>query len=177
MNQAMPPATLVSLAGVGHRHHGELLHEAQEVDHARQLLVGLCVLLHHALQHRPLHGRDEGRTLRDRAGDGLHVGLRLDHLGGLLQLSIEGVDLLLRGLQHRLHGHWRLGLAALEKQLVDELKTSDEYLAERAKSAELFHLHYAEKKTLQERVGLAGSVALDRFVLNWLSRLNQQRFW
>jgi serine protease SohB len=70
-----------------------------------------------------------------------------------------------------------LGLAALEKQLVDELKTSDEYLAERAKGAELFHLHYAEKKTLQERVGLAGSVALDRFVLNWLSRLNQQRFW
>jgi serine protease SohB len=70
-----------------------------------------------------------------------------------------------------------LGLAALEKQLVDELKTSDEYLAERAKEAELFHLHYAEKKSLQERVGLAASVALDRFTLNWLSRLNQQRFW
>lgn len=70
-----------------------------------------------------------------------------------------------------------LGLAALEKQLVDELKTSDEYLAERAKQAELFHLHYAEKKSLQERVGLAASVALDRFTMNWLSRLNQQRFW
>lgn len=70
-----------------------------------------------------------------------------------------------------------LGLAALEKQLVDELKTSDEYLAERAREAELFHLHYAEKKSLQERVGLAASVALDRFTLNWLSRLNQQRFW
>ena len=70
-----------------------------------------------------------------------------------------------------------LGLAALEKELVDELKTSDEYLAERSKEAELFHLHYAEKKTLQERVGLAASVALDRFALNWLSRLTQQRFW
>lgn len=70
-----------------------------------------------------------------------------------------------------------LGMAALEKQLVDELKTSDEYLAQRAKDADLFHLHFAEKKTLQERVGLAGSVALDRFALNWLSRLNQQRFW
>jgi serine protease SohB len=70
-----------------------------------------------------------------------------------------------------------LGLSALEKQLVDELKTSDEYLAERAKDAELFHLHYAEKKSLQERVGLAASVALDRFTLNWLSRLNRQRFW
>ncbi|HUE92648.1 protease SohB [Pseudomonas sp.] len=69
-----------------------------------------------------------------------------------------------------------LGLSALEKQLVDELKTSDEYLAERAKSTELFHLHYAEKKSLQERVGLAASVALDRFALTWLSRL-QQRFW
>ncbi|WPC07155.1 protease SohB [Pseudomonas sp. MBLB4123] len=70
-----------------------------------------------------------------------------------------------------------LGLAALEKQLVDELKTSDEYLANRAKEAELFHLHFATKKSLQERVGLAASVALDRFALNWLSRLNQQRFW
>ncbi len=70
-----------------------------------------------------------------------------------------------------------LGMTALEKQLVDELKTSDEYLAERAKTAELFHLHYAEKKSLQERIGLAASVAMDRFALTWLSRLNQQRFW
>ena len=70
-----------------------------------------------------------------------------------------------------------LGLSALDKQLVDELKTSDEYLAERARDADLYHLHYVEKKSLQERVGLAASVALDRFSLNWLSRLNQQRFW
>ncbi|MBM7062025.1 protease SohB [Pseudomonas sp. UL073] len=69
-----------------------------------------------------------------------------------------------------------LGQAALGKQLVDELKTSDEYLAEKAKSAELFQLHYAQKKSLQERVGLAASFAADRFVLSWLSRLNQ-RFW
>ncbi|HEX5844137.1 MAG TPA: S49 family peptidase, partial [Pseudomonas sp.] len=70
-----------------------------------------------------------------------------------------------------------LGISALDKRLVDELKTSDEYLAERAKEAELFHLHYAEKKSLQERVGLAASTALDRFALTWLSRLQQQRFW
>jgi serine protease SohB len=69
-----------------------------------------------------------------------------------------------------------LGLAAQEKQLVDELKTSDEYLADRAKTAELYHLHFAQKKSLQERMGVAGSVAVDHFVLNWLSRL-QQRFW
>jgi serine protease SohB len=70
-----------------------------------------------------------------------------------------------------------LGMSALGKQLVDELKTSDEYLAERARDAELFHLHYAQKKSLQERLGVAASVAADRLLLNWWSRLNQQRFW
>ncbi|UUY06961.1 protease SohB [Pseudomonas sp. J452] len=70
-----------------------------------------------------------------------------------------------------------LGIAALDKQLVDELKTSDEYLAERAREADLFHLHYAEKKSLPERFGLAASVALDRVLLNWWNRLHQQRFW
>ncbi|WP_375739480.1 protease SohB [Pseudomonas boanensis] len=70
-----------------------------------------------------------------------------------------------------------LGVAALNKRLVDELRTSDEYLAERAREAELFHLHYVARKSLQERVGLAASVALDRLLLNWWTRLNQQRFW
>ncbi|MET1077956.1 MAG: protease SohB [Pseudomonas sp.] len=70
-----------------------------------------------------------------------------------------------------------LGLAAQGKLLVDDLQTSDEYLAERAKSAELYQLHYAEKKSLQERVGLAASLTLDRLILSWWSRLYQQRFW
>jgi serine protease SohB len=70
-----------------------------------------------------------------------------------------------------------LGMAALDKQLVDELKTSDEYLSERAKVAEVFHLHYSERKSLQERVGLAASASVDRVLTTWWSRLTQQRFW
>jgi len=70
-----------------------------------------------------------------------------------------------------------LGVAAQGKGLVDELKTSDEYLAERAKSAELYHLHYAERKSLQERIGMAASGSVDRVLLSWWSRLTQQRFW
>lgn len=70
-----------------------------------------------------------------------------------------------------------LGMAALDKQLVDELQTSDEYLAQRAKSADLIHLRFVERRTVQERFGLAVGGALDRFVLGWLNRLNQQRFW
>ncbi|MBK5410492.1 protease SohB [Pseudomonas sp. TH34] len=70
-----------------------------------------------------------------------------------------------------------LGVAALDKQLVDQLQTSDEYLATKAKTAEVFHLHYAERKSLQERVGLAASGSVDRVLLTWWSRLTQQRFW
>lgn len=70
-----------------------------------------------------------------------------------------------------------LGVAALDKQLVDELQTSDEYLATKAKTADVFHLHYAERKSLQERVGLAASGSVDRVLLTWWSRLTQQRFW
>ncbi|KIP90072.1 protease SohB [Pseudomonas fluorescens] len=70
-----------------------------------------------------------------------------------------------------------LGIAALENQLVDELKTSDEYLAQKARQAEVYHLHYAERKSLQERIGIAASGSVDRVLLSWWSRLTQQRFW
>lgn len=70
-----------------------------------------------------------------------------------------------------------LGVAAVEKQLVDELQTSDEYLSERAKQAQLYHLHYAQRKSLQERVGLAASSSAERVVDSLWSRLTQQRFW
>ncbi len=70
-----------------------------------------------------------------------------------------------------------LGVAALDKKLVDELKTSDEYIGERARTAEVFHLHYVQRKSLQERMGMAASSSVDRLVTGWWSRLTQQRFW
>ena len=70
-----------------------------------------------------------------------------------------------------------LGVAAVDKLLVDELKTSDEYLSERAKQAQLFHLHYVQRKSLQERVGLAASHSAERVADSLWARLTQQRFW
>ncbi|MCW2099829.1 UNVERIFIED_ORG: inner membrane peptidase [Pseudomonas psychrophila] len=70
-----------------------------------------------------------------------------------------------------------LGVAAVDKLLVDELKTSDEYLSERAKQAQLFHLHYVQRKSLQERVGLAASHSVERVADSLWSRLTQHRFW
>ncbi|MEE4918218.1 protease SohB [Pseudomonas alliivorans] len=70
-----------------------------------------------------------------------------------------------------------LGMAALDKQLVDELKTSDEYLAERARDADVFHLHYVQRKSLQERMGMAAAASADGLIVKWWGRLTQQRFW
>ncbi|MDD0976995.1 protease SohB [Pseudomonas fontis] len=68
-----------------------------------------------------------------------------------------------------------LGVAALNKQLVDELKTSDEYLSERARDSNLYHLHFAERKSLQERVGLAASGSIENTVLGLWSKLSRWR--
>lgn len=69
-----------------------------------------------------------------------------------------------------------LGINAVDKKLVDELMTSDEYLLARSKIADLFHLHYLQRKTLQDRVSFAVSSMLDRTVIKWITRLNQQQF-
>ena len=69
-----------------------------------------------------------------------------------------------------------LGISALENQLVDELKTSDEYLTARAKDADLYHLQYSKRKTFQERVGLTVNATVDRFIFNWISRLMRQKY-
>ena len=70
-----------------------------------------------------------------------------------------------------------LGLAALDKKLVDEIKTSDEYLAEKAKAAEVFHLRYVERKSLQERVGMAASHSLEHTLTRVWTKLTQHRPW
>lgn len=57
--------------------------------------------------------------------------------------------------------HW-FGLRALELGLVDELKTSDEYLLERSDSAEVFEVRWEEKRKLIDRLGFAAEGALTR---------------
>lgn len=70
-----------------------------------------------------------------------------------------------------------LGTAALDKQLVDELSTSDQYLSGRVAHADVFQLDYQEHKSLQERLGLAAGGVIDSVLLRWWSRLSQPRFW
>ena len=67
------------------------------------------------------------------------------------------------------------GQKALEKNLVDELKTSDEYIYDKADNAELIQVTYEIKKGLAGKVGLAAETAVDNTLLRWWERLNNWR--
>lgn len=72
--------------------------------------------------------------------------------------------------------HW-YGQRALDLKLVDELKTSDEYLTERAQEAEVFSVRYVPRHRLLARLGLSAEAALDRTLLRWWERLQQRPWW
>ena len=42
---------------------------------------------------------------------------------------------------------------------------------------DVYQVQFVERKSLQERVGLAASVVIDRVLVTWGGRLNQQKFW
>lgn len=54
--------------------------------------------------------------------------------------------------------HW-YGLRAIELKLVDEIRTSDDFLLERIDGADVFHIEYRRKKSLQEKL-LGGTEAV-----------------
>jgi len=69
------------------------------------------------------------------------------------------------------------GQRALEKQLVDELKTSDQYLVDACQEAEVYLVAYEHKKTLQERFSIGVHNTLDKLILTWWNRLQNSRFY
>ncbi|HEX6592412.1 MAG TPA: protease SohB [Moraxellaceae bacterium] len=72
--------------------------------------------------------------------------------------------------------HW-YGQRALDLKLVDELKTSDEYLADRTREADVFAVRYAPKQRLMSRFGMAAEGSVDRLLMRWWERLQQRPWW
>lgn len=60
--------------------------------------------------------------------------------------------------------HWP-GTRALEKQLVDELKTSDDYLLEKSKQVDIIEITYTSKKSIFEKLGFQVQKLSDQFFL------------
>ena len=68
------------------------------------------------------------------------------------------------------------GTRALENKLVDEIKTSDEYLFELKDEADIFQIEYIQKKTLAEKVGVNIEASIDRVIGKWWQNLNSKFF-
>ena len=61
------------------------------------------------------------------------------------------------------------GRRALDVKLIDELKTSDEYLIEACDRADVLGVNFRRKRTLPEKLGLAASTALEHSAVRVLS--------
>ena len=68
------------------------------------------------------------------------------------------------------------GKRALEVKLIDEIKTSDEYLIEACDRADVVSVAYQRKRTLPEKLGLATSSALEHTVWKVLGAFRNQKF-
>lgn len=68
------------------------------------------------------------------------------------------------------------GKRALEVKLIDEIKTSDEYLIEACDRADVVSVAYQRKRTLPEKLGLAASAALEHTVWKVLGAFRNQKF-
>ncbi|MBW0146329.1 protease SohB [Marinobacter arenosus] len=66
------------------------------------------------------------------------------------------------------------GKRALDVNLIDEIKTSDEYLIEACDRADVVSVTYQRKRSLPEKLGLATSAALEHTVWRVLSAFRNQ---
>ncbi len=69
------------------------------------------------------------------------------------------------------------GQRALDKVLVDELITSDEYIAKACEDSDVFEVKFVDKKSIPERLGIAVGSAVDGVLLKWWDRGTKSRFY
>lgn len=69
------------------------------------------------------------------------------------------------------------GRRAIDVNLIDELKTSDEYLFAQAENADIYEVEFTYKKSLPEKLGFAAQAAVDRLLMTWWERLNISRWF
>ena len=68
------------------------------------------------------------------------------------------------------------GTEAKEKMLVDELRTSDDYVAKLAIDSDIYQVKYVQKKTMAEKIGIVTYAVIDKTLLKVWERLRLSRF-
>lgn len=63
------------------------------------------------------------------------------------------------------------GSRAQELALIDDVKTSDEYLMQRVSEADVYEIAYKQKRKLHQRIGVAAEESVDRLLVKWWDRL------
>ena len=69
------------------------------------------------------------------------------------------------------------GRRALDVNLIDEIATSDSYLMAQHPEADILQVEFKQKKSLQEKMGMAAEGAIDRLMLKWVARLQPRRWF
>ena len=69
------------------------------------------------------------------------------------------------------------GTRAQKIGLIDEVKTSDEYLTSLAKDYSVYKVVYVEKKSLPEKLGIAAEESSERVLSRWLHRLLNPQYY
>jgi serine protease SohB len=66
------------------------------------------------------------------------------------------------------------GQDALENKLIDQLGTSDDYLVDACNDADVFEVSYEFKKSLQEKLGFAVQMGIEKAATRFLTVMNAQ---
>lgn len=69
------------------------------------------------------------------------------------------------------------GRRAVDQNLVDELMTSDEYLSAACDEADVYEIEYVEKKSIQERFGMAIQMGIEKSAMKVWQQLSPNRFY
>ena len=68
--------------------------------------------------------------------------------------------------------HW-YGKRAVDLGLVDKLMTSDEYLLNASKTADIFAVRFVHKQNFMQKMGVAATLSADNLLVKWWDRLSQ----
>ena len=74
-------------------------------------------------------------------------------------------------------GEFWFGQRALDRALVDELVTSDEYIVNACEKSDVFEVKYKMKKSFPEKLGFALQSAIDGTLLKWWDRATKNQFY
>jgi serine protease SohB len=72
--------------------------------------------------------------------------------------------------------HW-YGRRALDLKLIDELKTSDDYLLSANAETDIYEITYTAGKRISEKLASALQHASDRILLSWWQRSREEHFF